>query len=57
METDAESALSSLERGDLVLAANEGLKTVGALDLGGSSLEVTFIPGKTSAETVNGTSL
>lgn len=54
METDAESALNSLERGKVVLAASEGLKTVGALDLGGSSLEVTFIPGKTNSETVNG---
>lgn len=54
METDAESALDSLDQGNIVRAASEGLKTVGALDLGGSSLEVTFIPGKTNAETVNG---
>lgn len=54
METDSESALNSLEKGNVVLAASEGLKTVGALDLGGSSLEVTFIPGKTNSETVNG---
>ena len=55
METDAESALDSLDQGNVVRAASEGLKTVGALDLGGSSLEVTFIPGKTNTDTVNGT--
>lgn len=54
METDADSALKSLETGNTVLAANENLKTVGALDMGGSSLEVTFIPAKQTADTVNG---
>ena len=54
MESDAESALDSLDQGNMVRAASEGLKTVGALDLGGSSLEVTFIPGKTNSDTVNG---
>ena len=35
-------------------AADEGLRTVGALDLGGSSLEVTFVPDKLTADTVTG---
>lgn len=55
METDADSALESIEEGKVVLAAEEGLKTVGALDLGGSSLEVTFVPAKPSTESITGT--
>ena len=54
METDADSALNNLEAGKHVLASDEGLKTVGALDMGGSSLEVTFIPAKQKAESING---
>lgn len=57
METDAESAMDSLDKGSVVQAASEGLKTLGALDLGGSSLEVTFIPGgKSHSENFNGMS-
>ena len=38
----------------MVAAASQGLKTVGALDLGGSSLEVTFVPSKLTPEAVKG---
>ena len=52
--TNLDGAFDSLADGDVVLAASEELKTVGSLDLGGSSLEVTFIPMKLSKETITG---
>jgi hypothetical protein len=54
VDTDADSALNTLQSGNRVMAASQGLKTVGALDLGGSSLEVTFIPSKLTPESVKG---
>ena len=54
METDADSAKEALEEGRVVRAADEGLRTVGALDLGGSSLEVTFVPARLTEENVKG---
>jgi len=54
VDTDADSALDTLKLGKSVMAASQGLKTVGALDLGGSSLEVTFIPSKLTPEAVKG---
>jgi len=43
-----------LQGGETVAAASQGLRTVGALDLGGSSLEVTFVPSKLTPETIKG---
>ena len=54
METDADSALESIKEGKEIQAAEEGLKTVGSLDLGGSSLEVTFVPDKSSSKAITG---
>ncbi len=54
MDTDADSALNALEDGEAVAASSQGLKTVGALDLGGSSLEVTFIPSKPTPDAIKG---
>lgn len=54
METDPAGAQAALDGGEMVLAAEEGLRTVGALDLGGASLEVTFVPARLSEENVKG---
>ena len=55
--TDADGAFEALAEGQIVSAASEELKTIGSLDLGGSSLEVTFMPMRLSEDTITGIAL